>query len=218
MTENMNMDLNEEALPPVDESELGFSNKIAPAPEGIYAVKSKLGANGMKFDAVKKTYTIHAVNEILKPLKFVSPLAAGVVVDEDKLFKKKDGAPREIHDFFRINAANTMGINKARGFLKAAGDDEYAKYRTVPELAKAVEDALKQQPDALKLNGRWTAGVEVGKDAVTGKPKYETVRGMKRFPLKEDGSRNHVIVIDDEQVGAQLEVVGYETLTEKDVA
>lgn len=211
------MELNEEALPVIDEGDLVFGAKVAPVPEGTYAVKAKLGKNGLKYDSTKKVYTIHAVNEIIKPLKFVDPGKTGEPTDPSgKVFFKEDGTGREIHDFFRISANETFGIKRAMQFLKYAGDPEYNKYPKPGDLAKAVEEALKQEPDTLKLNGQWRANAEVGVDATTGKKKYESVSGAKRFPIRSDGSISHIAEIDGEQVAAQFQVIEYGEITAKD--
>lgn len=215
---DMNMSLNEEALPSIDESELVFGAKLAPLPEGTYAIRATLGKNGLKYDESKKTYTIHAENKVVKPLKYVSPFPTDAVVDEQKVFFNNDGTGKGIHDFFRISANNVPGIKKAVQFLKYAGDPDYNKYGSDAKLAKAVEEALKQEPDSLKLSGRWAASAEVGVDSTTGKKKYESVRGMKKFPVRPDGSISHVAEIDGEQVAAQFEVVEYGELTAKDAA
>jgi len=212
---DMNMELNEEALPKVDESDLVFNAGIAPLPEGTYAVKSTLGKNGLKYDDAKKTYTIHAENKVVKPLKIVSPFAPGVVIDESKVFFNPDGTGKGIHDFFRLSASNLPGVKKATQFLKYVGDPDYAKYKTTKQLAEAVVDALKQEPEA-KLSGRWSASVETGTDNATGRKTYANARGQNKFPTRDDGSRNHVIELDGEYVSARFEVVEYGELTAKD--
>lgn len=219
MTEpNLNMELVEEALPQVDESELVYGAKLPPFPEGTYNVRSKLGSKGKSFDKAKGTWTVHAENQIVKALRVSDPQPADKPTDLQKVLFKDDGSGKSIHDFFRINPSNLMGINKAVQFLKYAGDPDYAKYKTASQLAQAVEDALRQEPDHIKLNGRWEASLEVGVDPNTGKKKYESKRGMRQFPLRADGSRSHIVEIDGEQVPAQLVVTEYGEVTAKDRA
>ncbi len=220
---DMNMALNEEALPEINESELVFGAKIAPPPEGTYAIRSSLGKNGVKYDDAKKSYTVHCVNRVVKALKVTDPKNGRVVSGEEltdgqKILFKEDGTGREIHDFFRISNTNEPGIRKAMQFLKYAGDPDYNKYATPGKLAKAMEDALTQEPDSLKLNGRWRASVETGTDAATGKKTYANANGVRKFPKNPDGSISHVIELDGEFVAAQFEVVEYGELTAKDAA
>jgi hypothetical protein len=157
---------------------------------------------------------------VIKPLlkTIVNPFAPGTVIDEKKVFFNPDGSGKQIHDFFRISPTNEPGIRKAMQFLRYAGDPDYNKYKSYDALAHAVEDALTQGPDTLKLSGRWAASAEVGTDPDTGRKKYESVRGARKFPKKNDGSINHVVEIDGEFVAAQFEVVEYGELSAKDVA
>lgn len=230
---DMNMPLNEEALPAFDEGELVFGAAVAPVPEGTYAVKAKLGKRGSIQSGTPSapTFTIHVMNEIRKALKVVDPktgqrVAGDQLTDGDKLLKKSDGSTREIHDFIRISATNRVGASKAVQFLKYAGDADYnavdqktgkLKYGTASALAAAVVEALQSEPDEMKLNGRWRASAEVGVDEATGKKKYENVNGIAKFPRNADGSVSHIANIDGEQVAAQFEVQEYGELTARDV-
>lgn len=212
---DMNMELNEEALPVFDEGELVFGAGQAPPPEGTYAVNPTLGKNGVKYDKDKGVYNIHVVNTIVKPLKYVHPGIPGEVVDESKTFFNPDGSGRQIHDFLRLSASNPFGIKKAVKFLKYAGDPEYNKYPNVGLLAKAVVEALESQPDTMKVNTQWRASAETGVDQ-NGKKVYTNVQGMKKFPLNQNGSISHVAFIEGEEVPAQTQVVEYGELTAKD--
>src|ERR1043166_6745957 len=103
------MVVNEEVLPEVDESELVFGNKLPPMWEGTYAVRATLGRNG-KQRVVKNgkvSYTVHAANVIIKPIKVVDPSSVDKPSDRSKVFFDENGNGRVIHDFFRISATNT---------------------------------------------------------------------------------------------------------------
>lgn len=204
--------LEEEALPPVNESDLVFGAKLPPFPEGTYAVKAKLGKNGLKYDANKRQYTVHAELVIVKVLKVIDPNPSNKPLDKDKLVGKS------LHDFFTIKASNLRGIQKVKQFLKYAGDLMYNSpeaYPTTEKLALGLQDALKQEPDEMKVSAQWDASVKFTN--AKGEDEWASKRGASKFPKRGDGSIDHIIELADEMVPAQLRVVEYGDITKKDL-
>ena len=82
------------------------------------------------------------------------------------------------------------GTSRISGILAVLGFKAKRDYQTRREMIELLGTALATEPLA-QIKTRWELSAETGVNPATGKKVYETIlKGMKNFPVNEDGSYN----------------------------
>ena len=142
-----------------------------PPPDDTYVAKLALGP--------KKFMT----GTSAKGVNFVMAHIMAKIIDEGKRTNNQVVFANESDMVFN-------GTSRISGVLSVLGFKAKRDYQTRREMIELLGTALGTEP-VVQIKTRWELSAETGVNPSTGKKVYETVlKGMKNFPVNEDGSYN----------------------------